>query len=310
MSDYGVVLEGGTVRFERLLDAPVERVWAYLTEGDKLGRWFAGGTVEPRQGGKITLTFHHDRLSDSPEPVPEKYKSAQGYSFTGEIVEWQPQRLITWSWPDDKQPSTVTFELFPEGKKTRLVLSHRKLPSRKEWTDVMGGWHSHLRVLADAVAGRPRGLFWPAHDEAEKAYAKRVAPDGAAYVTRRIAAPVEKVFHAWTDAKVAKAWSGVTLTNEPRKGGRYHSETKPGDAAENCIVDGVYKEFEPNGRVAQSWIYRGPGAPQPVESFVTLDFMPDGKDATLVTVTETGDGAEESKEAWRHVLEALAKHVE
>ena len=35
MNDYGELLDENTVRFERLLPGPIERVWSYLTEGEK-----------------------------------------------------------------------------------------------------------------------------------------------------------------------------------------------------------------------------------------------------------------------------------
>lgn len=35
MNEFGVVTEPGTVRFERVLPGPIERVWAYLTESEK-----------------------------------------------------------------------------------------------------------------------------------------------------------------------------------------------------------------------------------------------------------------------------------
>ena len=38
MSEYGVVTEPGTVRFERLLPGSVDLVWAYLTDPEKRER--------------------------------------------------------------------------------------------------------------------------------------------------------------------------------------------------------------------------------------------------------------------------------
>ena len=32
MNDYGVLLDSKTVRFERLLPGPIDRVWGYLVE--------------------------------------------------------------------------------------------------------------------------------------------------------------------------------------------------------------------------------------------------------------------------------------
>ena len=57
MSDMTNSVEQGTVRLERLLPGPIERVWAYLTESDKRATWFASGPFELRVGGKADLHF-------------------------------------------------------------------------------------------------------------------------------------------------------------------------------------------------------------------------------------------------------------
>lgn len=56
-SDYGVLTEAGTIRFERLLPAPLERVWAYLTDGEKRARWLCGGAFDlrPRRSRRVRV---------------------------------------------------------------------------------------------------------------------------------------------------------------------------------------------------------------------------------------------------------------
>ena len=66
-NEYGVVPEPGTVRFERLLPGPIERIWAYLTDSEKRGRWLASGAMELREGGRVTLEFKHKTLSSQVE---------------------------------------------------------------------------------------------------------------------------------------------------------------------------------------------------------------------------------------------------
>src|SRR6185369_11197430 len=73
MNDYGVVLDASTVRFERVLPGPIERVWEFLTGPVQRAKWFAGGPMEPRVGGKLELHFKHRNLMSVDEPVPEKY---------------------------------------------------------------------------------------------------------------------------------------------------------------------------------------------------------------------------------------------
>lgn len=55
MNDRGTIA-GDTVRFERLLPGPIERVWSYLTEGSLLTTWLAeSGAVPPRRGETLVL---------------------------------------------------------------------------------------------------------------------------------------------------------------------------------------------------------------------------------------------------------------
>ena len=72
MNEYGVVLESGAVRFERLLPGPLERVWSYLTQSEKRGTWLASGEIEPRVGGAADLLFKHSEITS--EQPPERYR--------------------------------------------------------------------------------------------------------------------------------------------------------------------------------------------------------------------------------------------
>jgi uncharacterized protein YndB with AHSA1/START domain len=72
MSDYATSPEPGTVRLERLLPGPIERVWEYLTDAQKRATWLAGGVFDLRVGGVTRLEFRHDTLSA--EPPPEAYR--------------------------------------------------------------------------------------------------------------------------------------------------------------------------------------------------------------------------------------------
>ena len=41
MNEYGTLIGNNSIRFERLLPGPIERVWAYLVEPDKRALWLA-----------------------------------------------------------------------------------------------------------------------------------------------------------------------------------------------------------------------------------------------------------------------------
>jgi uncharacterized protein YndB with AHSA1/START domain len=174
MSDYGVVPEPGTVRLERLLPGPIERIWAYLTEPEKRAKWLAGGPMELRVGGAVELRFHHADLS-AEKVVPERYKRMEGgHTMSGHVTRCEPPRLLAYTWgsPTD---SEVTFELTPQGADVLLVVTHRRLPDRKTMASVAGGWHAHIGILEDVLAGRsPRG-FWSTHARLASEYERRFA---------------------------------------------------------------------------------------------------------------------------------------
>jgi uncharacterized protein YndB with AHSA1/START domain len=177
MSEFGVVTAPGSLRFERLLPGPIERVWAFLTESDKRATWFAGGALEPRVGGKMELFFKHANLAQPGEAVPEKYKQAHdpGIRAMHEITRYEPPRLLAFTWAGPA--SEVTFELTPQGDKVRLVLTHERLADRDAMRNVAGGWHSHLTLLADRLEGRASGPFWPLVTRLHAEYESRIISD-------------------------------------------------------------------------------------------------------------------------------------
>ncbi|MGZ8348839.1 MAG: SRPBCC family protein [Allosphingosinicella sp.] len=178
MSDYGVVTEAGAVRFERLLPAPVERVWDYLVDSALRDKWFAAGDMELRPGGRIELVFHNDRLSPHEEEIPEKYRAYEAYRSGGEIVRVEPPRLLVFLWFEESgPPNEVSWELAPRGDQTLMILTHSRLPNRAMMVDVSGGWHLHLEVLEAVLAGRAPGPFWSRNAELEREYQARIPAD-------------------------------------------------------------------------------------------------------------------------------------
>jgi uncharacterized protein YndB with AHSA1/START domain len=172
MSEYGIVTEAGTVRFERLLPGPIERVWAYLTDAEKRSTWLAAGPMELRVDGRVELNFHHADLSAEKTP-PERYKEIEGgHTLHGRITRCDPPRLLSYTWGESGE---VTFELTSRGDDVLLVLTHRRLGDRAAMVNVTGGWHSHLGILADNLDGREPRPFWSTHAKAAADYEKRIA---------------------------------------------------------------------------------------------------------------------------------------
>jgi uncharacterized protein YndB with AHSA1/START domain len=173
-SSLGTLIEPGTVRMERTLPAPVERVWAYFVDPDKRARWLAGGTMAEKSGGVFELRFDHTSLSG--QVAPDRFADCRGpISQKSRLVTLDPMKRLTISWGSESATaSEVSFEFTPRGDSTHLVLTHRRLPDRKETLSVSSGWHAHLDVLDDVLHERtPRG-FWSNHAELEKAYEARL----------------------------------------------------------------------------------------------------------------------------------------
>lgn len=177
MSHYGERIDETTVRFERLLPGPIERVWQYLTDGDKRASWLCGGEMELRVGGKVEMHFHNASLSSQADiDPPEKYRDLpEKMSFGGSVTRCEPPRLLAYTWDFEDEPSEVCYELQEAGDRVRLVLTHRKLTSHDEIISASGGWHTHLDILEDVLNGREPQAFWKAHTPLEAEYERRFA---------------------------------------------------------------------------------------------------------------------------------------
>src|SRR3954469_25848860 len=156
-----------TVRLERLLDAPPETIWRYLTEAELRSRWFMGGT-DATAGGTFELLNDHDNLSDEDAPYPESYAEFKGRTWDESVLRFDPPRLLVTTFQSGKN-GTVTYELTPEGGKTRLVLTHSGIESPSGFQDFGSGWNSHLTVLEERLAARGVKNFWELHARSREA---------------------------------------------------------------------------------------------------------------------------------------------
>lgn len=163
-------LASDTIRLERTLDASVETVWRYLTEADLRRDWFMGGS-DAAAGGEFQLLNDHDNLSDDPVPYPESYAPYKGKTWNEKVIRFEPPRLLETTFQGG-QNGQVTFELFPEGDRTRLVLTHSGIVSGTGAQDFGSGWNSHLTVLEERLAGRPVRNFWDLHARSREAVTK------------------------------------------------------------------------------------------------------------------------------------------
>ncbi len=158
-----------TIRMERLLPGPIDRVWSFIADGEKRAKWFAGGPLEPRVGGTLDWTFDHAALSDEKE-TPEKHKGSIGYRFLAKVARWEPPHVFAWQWGEE----FVTFELKEQGDRVLMIITHEFVLEESQ-ADVSAAWEAHTGVLDDVLSARkPRG-FWSAHERYDAEYARAYA---------------------------------------------------------------------------------------------------------------------------------------
>jgi uncharacterized protein YndB with AHSA1/START domain len=165
-----------TIRLERMLDASADTVWRYLTEAELRRQWFMGGT-DARPGGEFELLNDHDNLSDEPAPYPESYAAYKGTVWSEKVMRFEPPRLLETTFQGCKN-GKVTYELFPEGDRTRLVLTHSGIESATGSQDFGNGWNSHMTMLQERLAGRSVKNFWELHARSREAVAKALQGGG------------------------------------------------------------------------------------------------------------------------------------
>jgi uncharacterized protein YndB with AHSA1/START domain len=168
-SAFGEVIEPATVRLERMLPGPLERVWAYLTESDLRGQWLATGDMELRVGGKVDLTWRNDELTGRSEGRPEGVPALHQQEST--VIRVDPPRLLAFGWAGG---SDVTFELEPSGCEVKLTVTHRRARDRSQLLGVSAGWHAHLDVLDARLRGRDLPPFWANWTRLRADYDKRL----------------------------------------------------------------------------------------------------------------------------------------
>lgn len=136
---------GWRLRFTRPLAHPAEKVWRAITEPEHLAAWFPDGISGAWTVG-ATLTFG----------------SPQVGTFTGEVLQVYPPRLLEYSWGTD----VLRFEIEPDGDRCTLTLLDTIDELGKAARDG-AGWH----VCLDALAARLDGVTWQADGRWEALHA-------------------------------------------------------------------------------------------------------------------------------------------
>ena len=144
--------ETEVVVIERTFNAAVTRVWEALTNVDQMRQWYFDlKDFMPEIGFEFEFVVEHE---------------GNTYHHLCKVTEVIPQKKIAYTWRYKGEPgeSLVTFELFPEGSKTRLKLTHTgietfpKTPAYARqnfeagWTAIVG---SELKQFLERSKGKP-----------------------------------------------------------------------------------------------------------------------------------------------------------
>ena len=166
---YGVLTEPATFKIQRLLPGPIERAWAYLTDGGQRRPWLAAGEMEMKVGAPFELVWRSDELTNPPGQRPPGF--GDEHRMQSRITELDPPRKLAITWRDS---GDVSFELAPEGDEVLLTVIHRRLPSRESLLNHAAGWHTHLDVLVARATGTEPEPFWDCFVRLKQEYDQRV----------------------------------------------------------------------------------------------------------------------------------------
>jgi uncharacterized protein YndB with AHSA1/START domain len=148
-----------TVRYGRRWMLPIEKVWAAITEPERLADWLALAKIDLRVGGEVELTW----------PTAD---------FTARYVvrELDPPNLMVWGSTDPNNArAELRWQLYqedPDFMGTRLVLIETLIPP-EHLLSIATGWHAHLFELPE-TALRETPQPWSAERERARA-AREVA---------------------------------------------------------------------------------------------------------------------------------------
>jgi uncharacterized protein YndB with AHSA1/START domain len=126
---------GYTARFERHFPHSVEEVWSYLTENEKLAKWFSELRVDDlRAGGIIQFVMPDGTFLELP------------------IIEMSTHSVLEYTWGEDR----VRFELYPESESggCHLILIEMINKLTDHTPKDLAGWHVCLEVIAALLDGK------------------------------------------------------------------------------------------------------------------------------------------------------------
>ena len=132
-------------------------------------------------------------------------------------------------------------------------------------------------------------------------------------MTRRFAAPRERVFAAWAERDLVAQWFGPASVKceihkwDARPGGEYSLTMHHADGDETPL-SGVFQEISPPERLVYTWTWGGSGGMAGHETLLTLEFEADG-DETILHLSQARlrdeDWAQKHSMGWGSSFDSL-----
>jgi uncharacterized protein YndB with AHSA1/START domain len=166
---YGTLIEATTLKIERLLPGPIERVWSYLINSELRRQWLAAGDMQMQFDSSFELVWRNDELSSPPSQRPAGF--SEEHRMQCRITELDPPHKLSFTWSGS---GDVCFELEAKAGKVLLTVTHHRLPNRATLLQVAAGWHMHLDILFAIATDTKHGPFWEGWSLLQKEYDQRL----------------------------------------------------------------------------------------------------------------------------------------
>ncbi|MDG2340729.1 MAG: SRPBCC domain-containing protein [Paracoccaceae bacterium] len=134
------------VVLERRLNAPIERVFAFVTQPENLTKWWGPeGMTVPEGDLDLSRLGTWDSVMMSSEGAR--------FKVSGVVTEISAPNKVefTWAWHDENDArgneSSVSIDLIVDGDATQFRLTHTGLPDDESAQNHTQGWTSSLRKL-------------------------------------------------------------------------------------------------------------------------------------------------------------------
>ena len=124
---YGVLTEPASLKIQRLLPGPIERVWAYLTQSELRRQWLAAGQMDTRAGAEFEFVWRNDELTDPPGQRPPGFPEER--RMRSRVIAVDPPRRLVIAWG---AAGEVSFRAGVT-RRRRVAYRHSSPRARRTW---------------------------------------------------------------------------------------------------------------------------------------------------------------------------------